>query len=104
MKELDDAILELQEAKSNWNGKTEAGEQAIWSAEEELNRVTETLQNRVMEECSEVIHAICKLIRFGTTQSKTNPITNIERVLWEIEDLEKVIGPYKRAIKEATDE
>lgn len=53
---------------------------------------------KLIEECSEVIHALCKIERFGT--DAYNPATgvrNVDHLREEIEDLMNAIGEYVNA-------
>ncbi len=54
-------------------------------------------EDRVIEECAEVIHAICKAKRFGieNCHPDTPKICNAQLILSEVEDLEKVLQSYK---------
>jgi len=57
-------------------------------------------EDKLMEECSEVIQAICKAKRFGL--DSINPITSLsnrERILAELRDLELAIKNYKEEIQ-----
>ncbi len=51
---------------------------------------------KLIEECSEVIHALCKVERFGefSTHPDRPNISNLEHVLEEIEDVRKAIKDY----------
>jgi NTP pyrophosphatase (non-canonical NTP hydrolase) len=49
---------------------------------------------RVMEECAELIHAIAKAQRFGWN-NKFDGRTNLEWVLFEIEDVLSAIERFK---------
>ena len=54
------------------------------------------LQDRVIEECSEVIHAICKSRRFGLNSfhPKTPNIKNYNLIINEIYDAMQVLNQY----------
>jgi len=60
------------------------------------------VEDRVIEECSEVIQAICKIKRFGVFSYHPNrPQTNnFIELLEEIEDLENVLSEYKTELEE----
>ena len=61
---------------------------------------------RTMEECSEVIHILCKIERFGMycynpyDETKT---PNYSLAISEIKDLERCLKGMKRALKIAKD-
>ena len=55
------------------------------------------IEDRVIEECSEVIHAICKAQRFGYTNfhpSYDSGRKNVYRIADELQDLKRVIEEY----------
>lgn len=57
------------------------------------------IEDRVVEECAEVIHAVCKVQRFGYTNF--HPETkkeNVYQVADEIQDLKRVIEEYEKVI------
>jgi len=59
------------------------------------------IETRVIEECSEVIQALCKVQRFGW--DNFNPLTNqsnLGKVWDEIQDLENVLSELKDKIWE----
>lgn len=59
------------------------------------------VEDKVIEEASEVIQAICKIKRFGMYNyhpDKPNE-TNINRLLDEINDLEEILKEYKEELK-----
>ena len=54
---------------------------------------------KLIEECSEVIHALCKIERFGP--DGTHPDsgeTNEKRLFSEIEDLDKAVRAYLESL------
>lgn len=56
-----------------------------------------SVEDRLVEECSELIQAICKARRFGWLNfHPNNPnLNNADDVLLEIEDVEKVFAQIK---------
>ena len=59
-----------------------------------------TWENKVLEECGEVIQAICKGKRFGKTvrHPKTNEL-NVDEILTEMEDLEVALYEYRQELE-----
>ncbi len=55
---------------------------------------------KLIEECSEVIHALCKVERFGefNTHPDRPDVSNLEHVLEEIEDLREALQDYVESI------
>jgi len=51
---------------------------------------------KIIEECGELIQALCKYETFGAENKyKENSLTNLEKVLSEIQDLELAINQFK---------
>ena len=70
------------------NGMSDTKYQAIGS-----------IEDRVVEECSEVIQAICKAQRFGILNF--HPETkrqNVYQIADEIQDLERVLEEYRKVL------
>ena len=57
-----------------------------------------TIEDRVIEECAEVIHVICKVKRFGyKCHHPDRPdIGNIKEVHLELDDLQIKIDEYRK--------
>ena len=52
---------------------------------------------KLIEECSEVIHALCKVERFGENNfHPTTGVSNQEQVDLEIRDLYKALAEYTK--------
>lgn len=68
---------------------------------DEKYRYTGEIEDKTMEECSEVIKAICKAKRFGYENTHpTKGILNWQLILDEINDVENCIKVLKDKIKE----
>lgn len=53
-------------------------------------------QDRLIEECSELIQAVCKAVRFGLDNSRPGEkTTNRQSIIYEMEDVERAIAIYK---------
>lgn len=60
---------------------------------------------RVIEECSELIHAISKARRFGIDNFHPQKLnSNRELILLEMADVERAIERYRKEIKPKADE
>ncbi len=59
------------------------------------------IDDKVIEECSEVIHAICKAKRFGIEDwhPNTPKICNARLILNEIDDLKRRLNAYEPFLK-----
>lgn len=56
-------------------------------------------EDKLIEECSELIHIICKAKRFGLTKYHPQYIqNNRELILLEMQDVEKAINNYRKEI------
>jgi hypothetical protein len=68
---------------------------------EEFSKIGK-IEDKVIEECSEVIQAICKINRFGLfNYHPDRPETNnLFEALNEIEDAERVLAQYKTQLLE----
>lgn len=55
---------------------------------------------KLIEGCSEVIHALCKVERFGEFSAHPDrpDVSNLEHVLEEIEDVRKAIKAYVESV------
>jgi hypothetical protein len=59
------------------------------------------IETRVIEECSEVIKALCKVQRFGWfVHHPTSDLRNVDKLQDEIEDLERVLAELKQKMLE----
>ena len=58
-------------------------------------------EDRVIEECGELIQAICKAKRFGLTKhhpQRSVHFTNLKHILAEIEDVQNILKEYAREL------
>ena len=60
-----------------------------------------SVEDRVIEECSELIQAICKSTRFGLDTSRCDDLkrTNRKDILYEIADVRRVIDELEGKLK-----
>jgi NTP pyrophosphatase (non-canonical NTP hydrolase) len=60
----------------------------------------------VIEECSELIHAICKADRFGYDESHPDKLDrqNYQDIRDEVRDVEKCLKAYKKHLKVCAEE